>query len=66
MNLPGIEALHNMSCLLNLKPSREKQLLHLMVRFNKTHKLILKRKRFTRMQDKINFKVSPLKNKSIY
>ena len=63
LNSPGIEVMHNMSRVLSLKQRREKQLLHLMLWFSKFHGNLLKGNRNTRLQDKVNFKVLPLKTR---
>ena len=55
--------MHNMSRVLSLKQRREKQLLHLMLWFSKFHGNLLKGNRNTRLQDKVNFKVLPLKTR---
>ena len=62
-NAPGIEALQNMSGLLSLRQRREKQLLHLMLWYSKINRNLLKEERQTRLQEKINFKVLPLKTR---
>ena len=62
-NSPGIEALHNMSHLLSLRQRPEKQLLHLMLWYSKFDIHLLKKDRLTRLQQKINFKVLPLKTR---
>ena len=63
INAPGIEILHNMSGLSSLRQRREKQLLHLMLWYSKNVLNILKKGRHTRLQEKINFKVQPLKTR---
>ena len=63
INAPELEALHNMSCLLSLRQRREKQLLHLMLWFSKFDENLFKRDRHTRLQEKIDFKVLPLKTR---
>ena len=62
-NSPGIEALHNMTGVLSLKQRREKQLLHLMLWYSKFANNLLKKPRRTRLQEKLNFKVLPLKTR---
>ena len=61
ISTPGTENLHNRSKLLSLRQRREKQLLHLMLWFSKNNINLLKRNRNTRLQEKINFRVLPLK-----
>ena len=63
INSPGVKDLHNRSCLLSLEQRREKQLLHLMLWFSKSKNNLVKCKRRTRLQCKINFKVLPLKTR---
>ena len=61
VNSPSIEILHNMSSVLSLTQRHEKQLLHLMLWYSKSGKNVLKGNRNTRLQDKGNFKVLPLR-----
>ena len=63
VNAPGIENLHNMSNIISLRQRREKQLLHLMLWYSKYDIHLLKRNRITRLQEKVNFKVLPLKTR---
>ena len=42
INSPSIESIHNMSSVLRLTERREKQLLHLMLRYSKSGKNVLK------------------------
>ena len=60
-NSPSTELLHNMSFILSLRQRWEKQMLHLMLWYSKSEKNVIKKKRATRTQEKINFKVLPLK-----
>ena len=62
-NSPSLETLHNMSSLLSLKQRREKQLLHLVLWFSKCKRNLLKKNRITRLQERIYFKVLPLKTR---
>ena len=62
-NSPSIKDLHTMSKVLSLEQRREKQLLHLMLWFSKSSKNLLRAKKRTRLQCKINFKVLPLKTR---
>ena len=63
VNAPGIENLHNMSNIISLRQRREKQLLHLMLWYSKYDIHLLKKNRITRLQEKVNFKVLPLKTR---
>ena len=52
-----------MSTLLSLKQRREKQLLHLMLWYSKFKDNLLKKDVRTRLQEKIHFRVLPLKTR---
>ena len=61
INAPGISDLHKLSGLLSLRQRRDKQLLHLMLWFSKSGENLVRKNISTRLQNKINFKVLPLK-----
>ena len=52
-----------MTGVLSLKQRREKQLLHLMLWYSKFANNLVKKPRRTRLQEKLNFKVLPLKTR---
>ena len=60
---PEIEAMNNMSGLLSLRQRQEKQLLLLMLWYSQFNRNLLKKDRRTRLQEKLNFKVLPLKTR---